>query len=113
MAVRVVAVFVLAPPFETEINIQFPEEVMDYNIVQKLFKRGELNVLDDLGIPRKKIPYYLETTPEVEKFFYEPPSDTWSAKLIKKADDAYYALPFTEEGKSILVKGKSGMKPFI
>ena len=98
--------------FERELNLDFPEETVESTTVRALFKRGELKILDDLGIPRKKIPFYLETAPEVEKMIADAVPDEFALEQINSKIDSYYALPFDETGGSILVKGRSGMKPF-
>ncbi len=96
-------------PFEQELLLDFPEETVDYRSTQRLFKRKEL------ATEKGAIPYYLETTPELEHLFKEygrDMPDPWGPKQVTKPVDSYYALPFSEKGEAILVKGKAGMKPF-
>ena len=93
--------------FEREMLLDFPEETVDYVSTQRLFKRKEL--VSDKG----KIPYFLETSPELEKLLSEPQKDTWTPAQVSKEIESYYALPYSEKGGAILVKGSAGMKPFI
>jgi len=94
-------------PFERELLFDFPEETVDFRSTQRLFKRKAL--VTDKG----EIPYYLETSPEVEKLLSgAQPESPWSPDKIAKEVESYYALPFSEEGPAILVRGKAGMKPF-
>ena len=101
--------------FEREIGLDFPEETLEFRSTQQLFKRGQLNIYDDVGLVEKKLPYYFKTEAEVENLLKrlergEP--DPWSPAQVTKEMESYFALPFDEKGGAILVRGKAGMKPF-
>lgn len=94
-------------PFEREILLDYPEEVIISEPRQQLFTRKTVKINGE------EVPYFLESTPEVEKLIRETieQSEPWSAKQVTKTPESYYALPFDEQGNAILVRGKSGMKP--
>lgn len=98
--------------FEREINLDFPEEVVESTTTRTLFKRGELKVLNDADLIMKKIPFFIETSPEVEKLLVQAIPDEFSLERVNKQLESYYALPFDDKGGAILVRGQAGMKPF-
>ncbi len=100
-------------PFERELFFDFPEEVADSISTQRLFRRAELKILDDVGLIEKKLPFFIETDPEIERLISKAIPDEFTPEQINKKLESYFALPFDEDGGAILVRGKAGMKPFV